>query len=79
MPRSNKKKFPFKPPPKQPTIELFSESSSAISSLLKIEQKKMISRAITSGHNHGIQLVPGYPIAGRGDCAFEAVVQNIND
>ena len=75
MPRSNKKKFPFKTPPKQPTIE----ATSGISYLLKIERKKMISRAIASGNNHGIQLVPGSENAGRGDCAFEAVVQNIND
>jgi hypothetical protein len=79
MPRSNKKKFLSKPSQKHQTMDSVSESSSGISSLLKIERNQMISRAFTSGNNHGIQLVPGSPNAGRGDCAFEAVVQNNND
>ena len=39
----------------------------------------MISRAINSGRNHGIDLVPGRPNPGLGDYAFEAIIQNNND
>ena len=39
----------------------------------------MISRAITSGRNHGINLKHGTPNPGAGDCAFEAIIQNVND
>jgi hypothetical protein len=78
MPRSNKKKFSSKTPPNSP-MQSLSESSSEISYLFAIERNKMISRAITSGNNHGIEMVPGSPNPGRGDCAFEAVVQNNND
>jgi hypothetical protein len=79
MPRSNKKKSFSKSPQKNQTMQSSSKSSSEISSLFTTERNKMISRAITSGKNHGIQMVPGSPNPGRGDCAFEAVVQNNND
>jgi hypothetical protein len=39
----------------------------------------MISRAINSARNHGIDLVPGSSNPGLGDCAFEAIIQNNND
>ena len=39
----------------------------------------MIRRAIISSKNHGINLKHGSPNPGKGDCSFEAVIQNIND
>ena len=39
----------------------------------------MISRATASGRKHGIQLEHGSSNPGTGDCAFEAIIQNIND
>ena len=74
MPRSNKKKRFLLPQPKNPPSQ-----SSQISSLLEDEKKKMISRAINSGRNHGIDLVAGTSNPGLGDCAFEAIIQNNND
>ena len=38
----------------------------------------MISRAMHSAMSHGINLNPGIPTPGLGDCAFEAVVSNNN-
>ena len=55
------------------------ESSTSISTLLSDEREKMISRAIRSAKHHGINLIPGSPNPGLGDCAFEAVIQNNND
>ena len=74
MPRSNKKKGFLAPQPEHPTSQ-----SSEISSLLEDEKNKMISRAINSGRNHGIDLVAGRPNPGLGDCAFEAILQNNNN
>ena len=74
MPRSNKKKHFLKPQPKHPT-----SPSCQIASLLTNEQNLMVARAITSGRNHGIDLVHGSSNPGQGDCAFEAVIQNNND
>ena len=39
----------------------------------------MISRAISSGTNHGINLKHGTPNPGKGNCAFEAIIHNVND
>ena len=39
----------------------------------------MIKRAIASAAKHGIELVSGTPNPGTGDCAFEAIISNIND
>ena len=39
----------------------------------------MISRAISSAQKHGINLKPGRPNPGTGDCAFEAAIFNNND
>ena len=39
----------------------------------------MISRAIISGKKHGINLNHGTSNPGTGDCAFESIIQNIND
>ena len=39
----------------------------------------MKSRAILSGRKHGVNLQPGSSNPGRGDCAFESVIQNNND
>ena len=79
MPRSNKKKAFLKPPTKHPTGQSTSKSTDEISSLLSEERNKMISRAISSARKHGIDLVPGRPNPGLGDCAFEAIIQNNND
>ena len=83
MPRSNKKKHPRKPPPKHPSSEemvkctsILSKPTTAISKILSQERSTMIKRALHSGKHHGINLKPGSPIPGLGDCAFEAVIQN---
>ena len=39
----------------------------------------MISRTIRSAQKHGINLRHGSSNPGTGDCAFEAVIQNVND
>ena len=72
MPRSNKKKHFLKP-------EQQINPSCQIASLLMAEKNLMLARAITSGRNHGVNLVQGTSNPGLGDCAFEAVIQNNND
>ena len=76
MPRSNKRKSPFKPPPKHPP---FKSAQEDITYLLTQEKNDMISRAISSSHKHGINLKHGSSNPGLGDCAFESVIQNNND
>ena len=78
MPRSKKKKHPDKPPPKQSTSEEMMECSSTMSTIMSKERNTMISRAMHSAMSHGINLNPGIPTPGLGDCAFEAVVSNNN-
>ena len=39
----------------------------------------MIKRATASARKHGIELRPGRPNPGTGDCAFEAVIYNNNE
>ena len=36
-------------------------------------------KSISSAAKHGIDLVNGTPNPGTGDCAFEAIISNIND
>ena len=89
MPRSNKKKAPWKPPPKDPPSlaqlhkndpqHLLQLSATTASLLFEREKTKMISRAIQSGKNHGINMIPGTSNPGLGDCAFEAIIHNNND
>ena len=91
MPRSNKKKknahlpsssLPFlEPPPKNLfTQQICSASPDPdISNLLRKEKTMMISRCIQSAKKHGINLKHGSSNPGTGDCAFEAIIQNIND
>ena len=81
MPRSNKKKNPFKPPVKHPpsTSQLLHLPSPSQSYLMMQERNMMISRAISSGQKHGIKLKHGTSNPGLGDCAFESIIQNIND
>ena len=55
------------------------DPSTSIATLLSDERNTMISRAIQSANHHGINLRPGSPNPGLGDCAFEAVIQNNND
>ena len=74
MPRSNKKKAFPKSPPKQSQDE-----SSQISTLFKDAKNLMISRAISSGKKHGVNLTPGTSNPGLGDCAFQSVIQNNNE
>ena len=54
-------------------------NSHVMSNLFDKEKNIMISRAISSAEKHGIKLKHGTPNPGLGDCAFEAVIQNIND
>ena len=86
MPRSNRKKKcnvlssapPFlEPPPREQ--EKKSNTDQDISDLLSKEKTLMISRTIQSALKHGINLRPGSSNPGTGDCAFEAVIQNVND
>ena len=74
MPRSNKKKASPKSPQKQSLNETYQ-----ISILFNEEKNLMISRAISSGRKHGVNLQPGSSNPGLGDCAFESVIQNNND
>ena len=39
----------------------------------------MLSRAVASSKRHGIKLTPGKLNPGLGNCAFEAVLHNINE
>ena len=81
MPRSNKKKSAFKPPPKHPTSQQIREmeTEGTIVSLMTDERDRMMKGAICSAKHHGINLVPGLQTPGLGDCAFEAAISNINE
>ena len=86
MPRSNKKKISSKRPSSaQPFLEPppsskypFPRPDKAISNLLTIEKELMIARTVESAKKHGINLRHGRSNPGTGDCAFEAVIYNIN-
>ena len=81
MTRSNKKKHHQKPSTSTSMMESSNsmmisststmESSTSISTLLSDERKTMMNRAIRSAEHHGINLKPGSPNPGLGDCAFE--------
>ena len=90
MPRSNKKKktthipssaqpFLELPPKNLSTQQTNNAANQEISNLLRKETTLMISRCIQSGKKHGINLKHGTSNPGTGDCAFEAIIQNIND
>ena len=80
MPRSNKKKSFLKPPPKHPTSQhVEMEASMTNSNLMTNERTTMMTRAICSAKKHGINLEPGQSNPGLGDCALEAIIQNINE
>ena len=76
MPRSNKKKISHKAVPIQPLVQ---STDGAISNLLEKEKTLMISRTITSGKKHGIDLQHGSSNPGTGNCSFESILQNNND
>ena len=87
MPRSNKKKtknniptsaLPFLEPPLLRKKQK-SNPDPDVSNLLSKEKTLMISRTIQSAQKHGINLRHGSSNPGTGDCAFEAVIQNVND
>ena len=65
MPKSKKKKGP--------NLQPYPQSSTEIASLMSKERNLMITRAITSGRKHGINLTTGKANPGLGDCAFEAL------
>ena len=50
-----------------------------ISDLMQIEIHKMVKTAVVNAKHHGINLTHGKPNPGRGDCAFEATIYNINE
>ena len=81
MPRRNLKTLPLHPQMKQRSFlqEMNQSAESDISTLLDNEKKLMISRAITSGKKDEINLEHGSSNPGTGDCAFESIIQNIND
>ena len=77
MPRSNKKKFPLKTPPKSPT--LIGSSKHYNDSNTKQEQKVILQRAIASAKKHEINLKEGTPNSADGNCAIESTIFNLND
>ena len=80
MPRSKKKKHPEKPLPKHPAdSNEMMNFSTTISTLITTERNTMMTRAINSAKCHGINLIPGSPTPGLGDCAFEAAINNNNE
>ena len=82
MPRGAKKKHPQNPPPKHPagSDEMMHWSTSmSMSTLITNERNTMMKRAMTSAKHHGINLKPGSPTPGLGDCAFEAIVNSNNE
>ena len=88
MPRSNKKKPSQKKTSTDDmephsSIELpttsHQSSNEAAVHIFEKEKQIMITRAITSSSKHGINLTQGTPNQGVGDCAFEAIIQNINE
>ena len=79
MPRSNKKNSWSKPPPKPPKIHTLLCPSSSESGLLNEEQTLMYRRAMSSGKKHGISLLPGTRTLSDGNCAFQAVISNVNE
>ena len=85
MPRSNKKKKVADIPSaaqstgEPPPGTLTQTYDHQISLLFSEETAIMISRSIESAKKHGIKLKHGSPNPGMGNCAFEAVIQNVND
>ena len=91
MPRSNKKKHDNSNPVKAPdedslTVQLLNEErflmiSRAIVSILNIYSHRILNLNIlqASAKRHGIKIKHGTSNPGIGDCAFEAIIQNIND
>ena len=85
MPRSNKKKKVADIPSaaqstgEPPPGTLTQTYDHQISLLFSEETAIMISRSIESAKKHGIKLKHGSPNPGIGNCAFEAVIQNVND
>ena len=90
MPRSNKKKGAKIPSSAQPFLEPPPSSKypcprpditldKAMNTLFTKEKELMIGRAVASAKKHGINLRHGRSNPGAGDCAFEAVIYNIND
>ena len=79
MPRSNKKRNLQKPTPKHPTTNSDFNNEDNITSLLIMERNLMISRSLLNGKMHGLNLKPGSPIPGTGDCALESVIINNNE
>ena len=76
MPRSNKKKSPFKNPTKPPDAS--TSSSIAITKNAK-GISVMIRRAVSSAKKHGINLRQGTPNAADGNCALESAIFNVRD
>ena len=81
MPRSNKRKNAFKPPPKDSTSQQIKtmETGNTIANMKSEERSKIITWAVFSATYHQINLSPGSPAPGLGDCAFEAAIQNVNE
>ena len=81
MPRSNKKKNPFKPPPRDPTLSFKFPTTITTNEaeLAKNETTLMVRRAILSAGRHGISLKHGSSNEGSGNCAFESAISNVND
>ena len=84
MTRSNKKKAPLKPPPKDHTLYPGVPSSSTSQSSVQPcfspkKESQIVRRAILSARKHGIDLIRGTPNPATGNCAIESAIFNLND
>ena len=92
MPRSNKKKKkryqPVIPPEEEATVEKLLDnekvlmlSRAIVSILFNFDEQLFLyfNYLQASAKRHGINLKHGTSNPGIGDCAFEAIIQNIND
>ena len=76
MPRSKKKRFALKPPPKTPTLSTLKFSGE---SLIESEIDLMVQSGRRSAKRHGINLLNGTRNSADGNCAFESVLSNVNE
>ena len=79
MPRSNKKKFPQKPPTKHPPNQPSPQNRSYQASAIYEVEKLIVVRSKASAKKHGIKLNEGTPNQADGNCAIESTIFNVND
>ena len=74
-----KPKPPPEPPPKPTSKTTSRNENQEVEILLGNEKDIMVARAMASAAKHGITLRHGRTNPGTGDCAFEAIIYNINE